>query len=84
MGFNNRMNIVKKSLDLFIRSLPAGCKFSIIQFGSRFETMKFKDNECMILDDETSEFVLNEIRGLKNNFGGTNIIEPLKFAQSNW
>jgi Mg-chelatase subunit ChlD len=34
MGDNGRMEIAIEALDLFIRSLPQGCKFSILSFGS--------------------------------------------------
>ena len=43
MGFEgNRMQVAKDALSNFILSLPVDCKFSIISFGSRFETMKIE------------------------------------------
>ena len=39
MGMNGRMEIAREALSIFIRSLPAGCKFSIISFGSAYDAM---------------------------------------------
>ena len=36
----------------------------------------------MTVNEETSEFVLNEISKFKHNMVGTNILEPLKAAQT--
>jgi hypothetical protein len=40
MDLNNRMKVAKEAMDLFIRSLPKGCKFSIISFGSHWEALQ--------------------------------------------
>ena len=39
MGCENRMQIARDSLTLFMRSLPEGCAFSIISFGSYYEPL---------------------------------------------
>ena len=36
MCLNKRMQIAREACILFMRSLPEGCKFSIISFGSRW------------------------------------------------
>ena len=40
MRSQGRMEAAKNALTLFIRSLPEGCIFSIISFGSRFTWYK--------------------------------------------
>ena len=35
-----KMDITKAALKLFMQSLPSGCKFQIISFGSKFEFLK--------------------------------------------
>lgn len=41
MGFgSNRMGTAKEALTLFIRSLPAGCKFYIISFGTTWNCLQ--------------------------------------------
>ena len=37
MGLENRMQITIDALILFIQSLPSGCKFGILSFGSDIE-----------------------------------------------
>ena len=39
MSENRRMEICKEALVLFMRSLPEGCTFSIISFGSQFKPL---------------------------------------------
>ena len=44
--YGERIQVAVQAMDLFIRSLPKGCKFSIISFGSDFEPLhpeKFVD-----------------------------------------
>ena len=44
MGFgSNRMGLAKEAMRIFIQSLPVDCKFSIISFGSSYESMKDQD-----------------------------------------
>lgn len=39
MGMNKRMETTKEALTLFIKSLPFGCRFEIISFGSMYNTL---------------------------------------------
>jgi Mg-chelatase subunit ChlD len=39
MGCYNRMEITRAALKLFMSSLPFGCKFNIVSFGSSFKSM---------------------------------------------
>ena len=50
MGMNDRMEIAKDALTLFIRSLPAGSKFSIISFGSSWNAL---NPDIQTFDDES-------------------------------
>ena len=34
MGFTNRIELAREALKLFVRSLPAGCKFQVVSFGN--------------------------------------------------
>ena len=53
MGFGkNRIATAREALSLFIRSLPTGCKFSVISFGSHWDCLK---PDVMTFNDETKD-----------------------------
>ena len=81
MTEEGRMSKAQEALDIFVRSLPPGCTFSIISFGSRYEAMDFEGETCMINDDECRDLVLWKIKNMKADLGGTMILEPLKQCQ---
>ena len=39
MRNRNRIGMAKDALEMFVRSLPAGCKFSILSFGTSYLPM---------------------------------------------
>ena len=56
MGFGSgRMELAKDALAIFIRSLPVGCRFSIISFGSRYEGLRYGENDFGIPYNEGSK-----------------------------
>ena len=75
----SKMEMTKEALELFIKSLPAGAPFEIILFGSSYKLLSgnasgFKNN------DETVNSVIQLIRKIGADMGGTNIFEPLKHS----
>ena len=71
----NPIELVKKSLFLFIQSLPENSYFQLIGFGSDF---KKYNNEPVIYNKENVDNTINIINGLSANLGGTNISGPLR------
>ena len=71
----NPIELVKKSLLLFIQSLPEHSYFQLIGFGSDF---KKYNNEPVIYNKENVDNTINIINGLSANLGGTNISGPLR------
>ena len=73
------MEKARDALLIFIRSLPADCRFSICSFGSKFTWMKSTDDKDVIpYDEENMTKALKEIAEFKADHGGTNILTPLK------
>ena len=82
MGCSNRIGLARDALSIFVRSLPVNCKFSIISFGSDFECMKLDNRDCISYKDKTKDAALEQIESFDEDFGGTNILSPLKYAQT--
>ena len=76
------MAIAKDALKLFIRSLPEGCTFSIISFGTRHEPL-LQNTYYQTYCDKTRNIAIAVVDRFKPDFGGTNILKPLKAAQVN-
>lgn len=78
--------MAKKSLALFIRSLPIGCHFSVISFGSRqsvltFDDKKFANIKIVEYNEKSKEQALEKISLFRADHGGTDINTPLLMAQ---
>ena len=68
------IELVKKSLILFIQSLPEKSYFQLIGFGSNF---KKYNEEPVIYNKENVNNIIEIINNLDANLGGTNISGPL-------
>jgi len=68
---------VGRALQLCLRSIPAGSRFNIVGFGSRFEPLF---PESRPYDDGNLAIANTYIDKLDADMGGTEILEPLKFA----
>ena len=83
MGRNGGMEMAKDALNIFIRSLPLGCRFSIIGFGSNYEMLQHDGQNFGILYDERSkESALAQIAEFKANFGKHELFNPFLHAQT--
>ena len=80
--YGERIEMAKNALILFMRSLPKGCKFCIISFGTHFAKMCIKGEEIIPYNDWTSGEAIRLIERYDNDFGGTNLLEPLLSAQT--
>lgn len=75
------METAQEALKIFIRSLPTGCRFSIIGFGSDSEMMSMNYGQTVIKYDENSmSFTLAKIDEMTSNLGATDILTPLIIA----
>jgi len=71
----NAIKLVKRSLLLFIQSLPKESYFQLIGFGSDF---KKYNEEPVIYNKENVNNIINIINSLEADLGGTNISGPLR------
>lgn len=73
------MTMTVEALQLFLQSLPSGCMFEIISFGSDFRCSS-KDKKGYVYSDKTLKQVKDEVSSFKADLGGTEIYEPLEHA----
>ena len=71
------METCKAALKLFIQSLPVGCKFSLISFGSGDSCMSIAGRQVMDYNDFTVKQALEHIDRMDADMGGTEILPPL-------
>lgn len=69
------IELMKKSLLIFIQSLPEGSYFQLIGFGTIFQKY---NQEPVEYNKENVINIINVINNLRPNLGGTNIIRPLE------
>jgi 2-oxo-4-hydroxy-4-carboxy--5-ureidoimidazoline (OHCU) decarboxylase len=77
----NGIGLAKEAMLLFIRSLPVGAHFNIIRFGSRYELLFNSKNLTAVYDEKTAKEAENLTRSMDANFGGTELLEPLKYLK---
>jgi hypothetical protein len=83
MAEESRISLAKEAMLFFIRSLPVGARFNIIRFGSNYDIL-FKSEEMTAeYNERTAKEAENLTRSLEANFGGTELLGPLKYLQKN-
>ncbi|KAK6467762.1 von Willebrand factor A domain-containing protein 5A-like [Huso huso] len=70
-----RIESARDTLLLLLKSLPLGCFFNIYGFGSHFEAFF---PESVKYTQQTMDSALGKVKGMGADFGGTEILEPLK------
>ena len=74
-----RIRSAAETLLLFLKSLPNGCYFNVIGFGSSF-TKLFK--KSLPYDDQSLNAACDSCVGLRADLGGTEILSPLQWVFS--
>ncbi|KAM3937489.1 von Willebrand factor A domain-containing protein 5A-like isoform 2-T3 [Leptodactylus fuscus] len=70
-----RIESAKETLVLLLKSLPLGCYFNIFGFGSDFESFFMESKEYT---QQSMEEAVKKVKEMKADFGGTEILRPLK------
>jgi uncharacterized protein with von Willebrand factor type A (vWA) domain len=64
-----RIELVIEALQMFMKSLPEGCTFKIISFGSNFDSLYGQN--VVAYNEEKSKDAIDKIGDFDANFGGT-------------
>ena len=70
-----KINRVKETLQLFLRSLPEGTLFNVIGFGTDFK--KLFEGGSVEYNDKNLTTATEHVNGMTANMGGTDILKPL-------
>ncbi|XP_028649381.1 von Willebrand factor A domain-containing protein 5A-like [Erpetoichthys calabaricus] len=70
-----RIESARDTLLLLLKSLPFGCFFNIYGFGSHFESFF---PESVEYTQQTMESAVEKVKTMRANFGGTEILAPLR------
>uniref|UniRef100_A0A673X583 von Willebrand factor A domain-containing protein 5A-like n=1 Tax=Salmo trutta TaxID=8032 RepID=A0A673X583_SALTR len=78
-GAQDRIGSARDTLLLLLKSLPMGCYFNIIGFGSRYKSFFPKSVEY---SQKTMNEALQKVKAMRADLGGTEILQPLKHIYS--
>ncbi|XP_045580704.1 von Willebrand factor A domain-containing protein 5A [Salmo salar] len=78
-GAQDRIGSARDTLLLLLKSLPMGCYFNIIGFGSRYESFFPKSVEY---SQKTMDEALQKVKAMRADQGGSEILQPLKHIYS--
>jgi uncharacterized protein YegL len=71
-----KMKMAKDTVQLFLNSLPARCKFNIVSFGTHYTTMFRKS---VVYKSETFQKALEMLATFSADMMETNILTPMKY-----
>ena len=81
MEESDRIGLAREAMLLFIRSLPVGANFNIIRFGSNYDILFKNEILTTAYNESTAKEAERLSRSMKANFGGTELLEPLKYLK---
>ena len=79
MGCDNKIDSARETLLLFLRSLPDGCFFNVVGFGSTYRTL-FKKSK--LYNDANLKQATRLAKTMEADLGGTDILAPLEWVFS--
>ncbi|CAF3863968.1 unnamed protein product, partial [Rotaria magnacalcarata] len=78
MDDENRIDLARDALLLFIRSIPVGAHFNIIRFGSDYKILFNYTNMTTMYDQHTAQGAEDLARSMRADLGGTELLRPLQ------
>lgn len=82
MDDENRIDLARDAMLLFIRSLPVGAHFNIIRFGSYFATLFNGSFMTTTYSQYTAKAAEDLARSMKADMGGTELLGPIQHLKS--
>lgn len=74
----SRINNARKCMEIFLQSLPMGCRIAIITFGSQHAV---RLEPCDYTDDNMRR-ALQIVSDIQADMGGTEILEPIRYVSN--
>ena len=74
------MDITKTCLQLFLQSLPPGCQFEVVSFGSDYRcltTTAGHKGRTFEFNEDSLEYAKGQVDNFSADMGGTVILDPL-------
>ena len=81
MGDENKIGLARQAMLLFLKSLPIGCHFNIIRFGSNYKSL-FNDMTTIYNEDNVRE-AEQLMNNMNADLGGTELVGFLVFTLKN-
>ena len=81
MSAENRIPLAREAMLLFLRSLPVDSNFNIIRFGSNYDVLFKSESLAAVYNETTAKQAERVIRAMQADFGGTELLEPLKHVK---
>lgn len=79
---SQKMQCAIDALVIFIQSLPKGCRFDVVSFGTSHTYLSSEFNSTagngIEYNDSNKQTAISKIRCFNSNFGGTNIYNPMQ------
>ncbi|XP_078687570.1 von Willebrand factor A domain-containing protein 5A-like isoform X4 [Branchiostoma floridae x Branchiostoma belcheri] len=73
----SKIKNARETLLLFLKSLPVGCYFNIVGFGSSYKTLF---NNSKQYDNKSLKTACKALKEMEADLGGTEILQPLQFV----
>ena len=77
----SRISLAREAMLLFIRSLSVGAHFNIIRFGSYYDILFKSETLTAMYNESTAKEAERLSKSMEADFGGTELLELLKYLQ---
>jgi len=77
MEDENKIELARQAMLLFLKSLPVNCHFNILQFGSEYQPL-FKEM-TVVYNEENTRQAEQLIKNMRADLGGTELVSLISF-----